>query len=100
MASVYPKKINGKTYYYLREMARIDGKPKMVSERYLGSAADIEAALDRAEAGTLPQRTKHLCGSGTSPRPGSMLTELDVVGVIDAVLGPRRADAGAVRERR
>ena len=42
MASVYPKEINGKTYYYLREMARVDGKPKMVSERYLGSAADIE----------------------------------------------------------
>ncbi len=33
MASVYPKKINGKTYYYLREMGWIDGKPKMVSER-------------------------------------------------------------------
>ena len=32
MASVYPKEINGKTYYYLREMGRVDGKPKMVSE--------------------------------------------------------------------
>ncbi|MDQ5840366.1 MAG: transposase [Chloroflexota bacterium] len=94
MASVYPKKINGKTYYYLREMGWVDGKPKMVSERYLGSAADIEAALDRAEAGTLPQRTKHL-RFGDVAAAWSMLTELDVVGVIDAVVGPRRADAGA-----
>jgi len=94
MASVYPKKINGKTYYYLREMGWVDGKPKMVSERYLGSAADIEAALDRAEAGTLPQRTKHL-RFGEVAAAWSMLTELDVVGVIDAVVGPRRADAGA-----
>jgi len=91
---VYPKKINGKTYYYLREMGWVDGKPKMVSERYLGSAADIEAALDRAEAGTLPQRTKHL-RFGDVAAAWSMLTELDVAGVIDAVIGPRRADAGA-----
>ena len=94
MASVYPKKINGKTYYYLREMARVDGKPKMVSERYLGSAADIEAALNRAEAGTLPQRTKHL-RFGDVAAAWSMLTEFDVAGVIDAVVVPRRADAGA-----
>ena len=39
MASLYPKKIGGKTYWYLREMARVDGKPRMVSERYVGSAA-------------------------------------------------------------
>ena len=94
MASVYPKKINGKTYYYLREMGWVDGKPKMVSERYLGSAADIEAAMDRAEAGTLPERTRHL-RFGDVAAVWSMLTELDVTGVIDAVVGPRRADAGA-----
>src|SRR6266542_4145952 len=39
MASLYPKKIGGHTYWYLREMARVDGRPKMVSERYLGLAA-------------------------------------------------------------
>ena len=44
MSSLYPKKVNGQTYWYLRTMARVDGKPKMVSERYLGSAADVAAA--------------------------------------------------------
>jgi hypothetical protein len=39
VASLYPKKINRKTYWYLREIARVDGKPKMVCERYLGTAA-------------------------------------------------------------
>ncbi len=94
MASVYPKKINGKTYYYLREMGWVDGKPKMVSERYLGSAADIEAALDRSEAGTRPDRTRHL-RFGDLAAAWSMLTELDVAGIIDEVVGPRRSDAGA-----
>ena len=41
VASLYPKKIGGKTYWYLREMARVDGKPRMVSERYVGSAAEL-----------------------------------------------------------
>ena len=47
MASLYKKTISGKPYWYLREMARVDGKPKMVSERYLGSAAEIEALAGR-----------------------------------------------------
>ncbi len=41
MASVYGKTISGQTYYYLREVARVDGKPKIVSQRYLGKAEDI-----------------------------------------------------------
>jgi hypothetical protein len=94
MASVYGKKVNGKTYYYLREMARIDGKPKMVSERYLGSAADIEAAMDGARAGMVPDRTRHL-RFGDVAAVWSLLADLDVVAVIDDVAGSRRRDAGA-----
>ena len=94
MASVYGKKINGKTYYYLREMARVDGKPKMVSERYLGSAADIEAAIDGVQAGMVPDRTRHL-RFGDVAAVWSLLSDLDVAGVIDDVVGARRSDAGA-----
>jgi transposase len=94
VASVYGKKINGKTYYYLREMARVDGKPKMVSERYLGSAADIEAAMDASEAGMLPARTRQL-RFGDVAAVWSLLSDLDVAAVIDEVLGSRRSDAGA-----
>ena len=60
MASLYKKVINGKPYWYLRQMARVDGKPKMVSERYLGSATDIEALLETHEDAVLPARTRHL----------------------------------------
>ena len=55
MASIVHKVVGGQTYYYLREMARVGGKPKMVSQRYLGKASDIEAAMDRALA--VPART-------------------------------------------
>jgi len=94
MASLYRKVINGKPYFYLREMARVDGKPKMVSERYLGSAADIVAAMDRAEAGTVPERTRHL-RFGDVATVWSLLTDLGVAEVIDDVIGARRSDAGA-----
>jgi transposase len=90
MASLYPKKIGGKTYWYLREMARIDGRPKMVSERYLGTAAEIGALLDAREAAVLPQRTRHLAFGDVAAAWG-VLQELGVAGIIDQVAGPRPA---------
>jgi len=94
VSSLYKKIINGKPYFYLREMARVDGKPKMVSERYLGSAADIVKAMDAAEAGMVPERTRHLA-FGDVAAVWSLLTDLDVAAVIDDVVGARRSDAGA-----
>ena len=90
MASLYPKKIGGKTYWYLREMARVDGKPKMVSERYLGTAADIAAAVEATQTALLPERTRHL-GFGDVAAVWGMLEKLGVAAIIDEVAGPRPA---------
>jgi len=91
---LYKKVINGKPYWYLREMARVDGKPKMVSERYLGAAADIEALLDAQDTAMMPARTRHLAFGDVAAAWG-VLDRLDVIGVIDAVVGTRRSDARA-----
>src|SRR6266516_7186876 len=90
MASLYPKKISGKTYWYLREMARVDGKPKMVSERYLGTAAEIAAAVAGREEAALPERTRHLAFGDVAAAWG-MLEDLGVAGIIDEAAGPRPA---------
>jgi transposase len=90
MASLYPKKIGGNTYWYLREMARVDGRPKMVSERYLGTAADIGALLDAREAAVLPERTRHLAFGDVAAAWG-MVQDLGVIAAVDAVAGPRAA---------
>src|SRR6266566_4777840 len=58
MSSWIGKRIGGQTYYYLREVARVGGRPKIVSQRYLGKADDIAAAMDGAAV--LPERTQHL----------------------------------------
>jgi transposase len=79
---MYKKVISGKPYWYLREMARVDGKPKMVSERYLGTAAEIEALLDAREAAVLPERTRHL-DYGAVAAVWGLLDDLDVAVLID-----------------
>jgi len=90
MASLYPKKFGGKTYWYLREMARVDGRPKMVSERYVGTAADIEALLDAREAAVLPERTRHLAFGDIAAAWG-IVEDLGIAAMIDAAAGPRPA---------
>src|ERR1022692_2162183 len=94
MASLYKKVISGKPYWYLREMGWVDGRPKMISERYLGSAADIGALLDAREVAVLPERTRHLA-FGDVAAAGGVLRELGVASAIDEAAGARRADAGA-----
>jgi hypothetical protein len=48
MASLTKKVIHGRAYYYLRETARVGGKPKVVRTVYLGRADDILARLEQA----------------------------------------------------
>jgi transposase len=92
MSSLIGKRIGGQTYYYLREVARVGGKPKIVSQRYLGKAEDIAAAMEGATV--LPERTRHLA-FGDVAAAWSVIEALGVAGIIDEVTGSRRADAGA-----
>jgi transposase len=93
MAYIVGKKQDGKTYYYLAESARVGGKPRIVSQRYLGSAEEIAQRLSESGPGE-PDRSRHLA-FGDVAAVWEMLSRLGVVEVIDEVLGARRADAGA-----
>ncbi len=92
MGSIVGKRQGGQTYYYLVESARVDGKPRIVSQQYLGSAAEVTAKLAGASAGE-PVRTQHK-RFGDLAAVWSMLERLDVAGVVDQVV-PRRSDAAA-----
>jgi transposase len=48
MAHLHKKMKKGRPYYYIREMARVDGKPKVVNQVYLGS---VERILGLAAGG-------------------------------------------------
>ena len=88
MASLYKKVISGKPYWYLREMGWVDGKPKMVSERYVGTAADIEALLDAREGQMLPERTRHL-DFGAVAAAWGLLADLGAAAILDEEAGAR-----------
>src|SRR5450631_2838131 len=92
MASLYKKVVSGKPYWYLREMGWADGKPVLVSDRYLGTAADIEALLDAREEAALPERTRHLAFGDVAAAWG-ILQDLGAAAVIDEVTGSRPAGA-------
>ncbi len=93
MAFIVGKKQDGKTYYYLAESARVDGKPRIVSQRYLGSAEEIAARLSESGPGE-PDRSRHLA-FGDVAAVWQMLRRLRVAETVDEVVGSRRADAGA-----
>jgi len=50
MASIIKKKVKGHIYYYYAETRRVNGKPRIVNQKYLGSA---EAILKKTKAGLL-----------------------------------------------
>jgi transposase len=91
MAFLLGKKQDGKTYYYLAESARVGGKPRIVSQKYLGSADEIAARLSEAGPGE-PDRTQHLA-FGDLAAVWGVLERLGVREVIDEVVGIRRSDA-------
>ena len=58
MASLTKKIIRGKPYWYARECKRVDGKPKIVWQKYLGRADDIIEAVTRAADPAPPPKPK------------------------------------------
>jgi transposase len=93
VASVVGKKRGGSTYYYLVESARVGGKPRIVSQEYLGTAEELAAAMRGGGLG-LPDRVQHK-DFGVAAAAWGMLEDLGAAGLIDASCGQRRADAGA-----
>ncbi|MBU2602797.1 MAG: IS1634 family transposase [Actinobacteria bacterium] len=93
MPSIVGKKHGNQTYYYLVESARVDGKPRIVAQQYLGSAEEVVARLSGAPAGA-PERTQHK-KFGDVAAVWGMLKRMQVVEAIDEVCGSRRSDAAA-----
>ena len=58
MPSIVGKRQGSQTYYYLVESARVEGKPRIVSQQYLGSAEEVMAKL-AGQGGGEPVRSQH-----------------------------------------
>jgi transposase len=89
MASIVGKKRGRATYYYLVESARVGGKPRIVSQEYLGTAGELAAAMRGGGLG-LPDRIRH-SQFGAVAAAWGVLADLGVAAVIDEVAGARPA---------
>ena len=47
MAHFHIKTKKGRPYLYVREIARVDGKPKVISQIYIGSPEKVAGLLGR-----------------------------------------------------
>ncbi len=58
MASIIKKKKKNQFYYYIVESQRVNGKPRIVWQKYLGKVEDIARAMSNPEQLTPPKHAK------------------------------------------
>jgi transposase len=95
MASLIKKTIRGKTYYYARECRRVDGRPKIVWQKYLGRADQIIAALTQSTvtAATPPEKAV-ITEFGAAVALYDLARRLRLVELIDQHVPARRGPRG------
>ena len=90
MAHLYKKKAQGRTYWYLRETYRDQGKVKLKWQKYLGTAEAIQAKILESEQGRKPARISTEA-FGAVFLAHTLEQELDTIALIDNIV-PRKAN--------
>ena len=89
MPSLTPKIIGGHTYYYARYCQRIDGKPKIVRQVYLGKIDDLVAAAERSQQPPQPRETE-VAAFADAAALFDIAQRLDLVELLDSILPAKR----------
>jgi transposase len=89
MPSLTPKKIGGHTYYYARYCQRVDGKPKIVRQVYLGKIDDLVAAAEHSRQPPQPLETE-VAAFADIAALFDIAQRLDLVRLIDSILPVKR----------
>ena len=93
MPHLYKKKVQGRTYWYLRETAREGRKVRVKWQKYLGTPETLLAKLEKAEADKMPLRIR-------SEEFGSifMANELEkvinTIGIVDSIVPGNKRETG------
>src|SRR5660398_238572 len=93
VASIVGKKHGNQTYYYLVTSARVDGKPRIVQQQYLGTSEEVTARLSGDQAG-MPERVQHK-GFGIANRVVAPCSKLAFADWWVTTAGPRFTKVGA-----
>ena len=87
MAHFHVKKKKGRPYLYVREIARVDGKPKVVSQIYLGSPERVAGLASGTERGSARIKVEEF---GALWLAKQMDQDIELAAIIDHII-PRAA---------
>ncbi len=93
MAHLHRKMKKGRPYFYIREIKRVNGKPKVVSQIYLGSVDRIAKKFREAEQSQKPVRIKSR-SFGALFLAHQLEKQLDTIGLIDRIIPPSPKEKG------
>jgi transposase len=87
VTSIIKKRRGGSTYLYAATSARVEGRPRIVEQVYLGTEEEVIARLTTTPGGDpgLPETEHRRFGDVTAV--WAMLARLDAIAVIDSVVG-------------
>src|SRR5437867_6652292 len=92
MPSLTPKVIDGHTYYYARYCQRVEGKPRIVRQVYLGKIEDLVTAAEGVRQPPPPQETV-VAAFGDVAALWQIVERLEVLPLLDSTL-PTKRDQG------
>jgi transposase len=89
MPSLTPKLIGGHTYYYARYCQRVNGKPKIVRQLYLGKLDDLVAAVEQSRLPPQPLQSQVAAFADVAAL-WDIAQRLDLLPLLDSILPPKR----------
>ena len=89
MAHLHKKMKKGRPYYYVREIARVGGKPKVINQVYIGSPERILEMAQGSES--LPNKIQAQ-EFGALWLANLVEKEVDIAGLVDRIVPPENDD--------
>jgi hypothetical protein len=91
MAHFHIKKKKGRPYLYVREIARVHGRPKVVSQTYIGSPARVLSLATGQGQETLQLKVEEF---GALWLAQQLSQDIDLCAIIDEVIPPGDREKG------
>ena len=88
MATITRRKVKKHTYYYAVECQRVEGKPRLVMQKYLGSADDIINAVEGCRKPSKPKSVR-VFSFGGAAAAWAMANRLGLIETIDRHVAKR-----------
>ncbi|MGH9093508.1 MAG: IS1634 family transposase, partial [Acidimicrobiales bacterium] len=85
MTALVKKVKNGRAYWYATDSARVNGQPRVVRQRYLGTAESIEAAFDAA----FEPESIDVVEFGATAAAWALAGRINFGSWVDALVGPQ-----------